>query len=121
MSATGKAYMIQQMQAYFAKVKAAITSGGAASFRYKTGTVPANGQTIYDAPTELGFDIALYYAGSIGIQLSMVDPTIPTTPPIVDALSVLRYEIQADGKVVIKNNYNGVVTYHIRVTMPVKK
>lgn len=121
MSAQSKAYMIAQMQAYFTKVKTAITSGGAASFRYKTGTVPANGQVVYDAPTELGFAIALYHAGSIGIQLSMVDPTIATNPPIVDALSVLRYEIQADGTIIIKNNYNAVVTYHIRVTMPVKK
>jgi ribosomal protein S3 len=121
MSATGKAYMIAQMQAYFTKVKAAITSGGAASFRYKTGTVPANGQTVYDAPTELGFAIADYHLGSIGIQLSMVDPTVQTNPPIVDALTVLRYEIQANGQIVIKSNYNGVVTYHIRVTMPVKK
>lgn len=121
MSTTGKAYMIAQMQAYFAKVKAAITSGGAASFRYKTGTIPANGQTIYDAPAELGFAIAQYHLGSIGIQLSMVDPTITPNPPIVDAGAVLRYEIQADGKIVIKSNYNGVVTYHVRVTMPVKK
>lgn len=121
MSTTGVGYMLEQMNRYFAGVKAAITAGGAASFRYLTGNVAANGSVTIDAPTVLGFAVANYNIYSIGVQLAMVDPTVGTNPPIVDALSVLRYEIQTDGKIVIRNNYNGVVTYHARITMPVKK
>lgn len=121
MSTAAKDNMLTQMSDYFEKVKLAITAGGAASFRYKTGTVPANGSVTIDAPTELGFDVADYNVYSIGIQLAMVDPTIIPNPPVVDALSVLRYEIQADGQIVIRSNLNAVVTYHLRITMPVKK
>lgn len=122
MSATAKQYMVDQMARYFAKVKAAITSGGAASFRYKTGSVPAVGQVVYDAPTELGFNPADYNVYSLGVQLCMVDPTVATNPPVVEATAVLSYAIQADGKVVIKSNFEtAAVTYHARITMPVKK
>lgn len=122
MSATAKQYMLDQMSAYFAKVKAAITSGGAASFRFKTGVVPAAGQVVYDAPTELGYDPTLYEVYSTGIQLTMVDPTVSTNPPVVDATTVLSYSIQPDGKIVIKSNFESAgVTYYARVTMPVKK
>ena len=113
--------MVASMESYFQKVKDAIATGGSSAFRYLTGTVPANGSTVIDAPTVLGFTAAQYDVYSIGIELRMTDPTIPTNPPVVDALTVLRYEIQADGKFTIRSNYNGVVTYHIRVTMPVKK
>ena len=121
MSATAKQYMVTQMQAYFTKVKTAISTGGSSSFRYLTGTVGANGQTTIDAPTELGFDPTSYYVYSLGIELRCVDPAIPTNPPVVDAQAILTYQIAADGKVVILNNFNGDVTYHIRITMPVKK
>lgn len=121
MSTIAKDYMIEQMDIYFAGIKALVTTGGASSFKYVTGTIPANGQIVYDAPTQLGYTAAGYQVYSLGIQLSMVDPVITPNPPVVDALSVLRYEIQANGQVIIKNNYNGVVTYHARFTMPVKK
>ncbi|ABY63125.1 hypothetical protein ST201phi2-1p299 [Pseudomonas phage 201phi2-1] len=121
MSQTAKAYMLAQMAAYFAKVKAAVVSGGSASFRYKTGSVPANGQIVIDAPTELGFTAAQYHVYSLGVQLSMVDPTVGTNPPVVEASGVLTYQIQADGKLVIKSNFaTGPVTYYARITMPVK-
>jgi len=122
MSQSGINYMVSQMEAYFAKVKAAISSGGSASFRYKTGSVPANGQIVIDAPTELGFTAAQYEVYSLGVQLSMVDPTVSTNPPVVEASGVLTYQIQADGKLVIKSNFaTGPVTYYARITMPVKK
>lgn len=122
MSATAKQYMLTQMNAYFAKVKAAITSGGAASFRYWTGSVPASGQVTYDAALELGFTPAQYEVYSIGVQLTMVDPTVSGSTEVVDATAVLSYVIQADGKIVVKSNYAaGPVTYHARFTMPVKK
>lgn len=122
MSATAKQYMLDQMTAYFAKVKTAITAGGAASFRYKTGSVPAAGQVVIDAPTELGFDPTAYNVYSLGVQLCMVDPTVSTNPPVVDATAVLSYAIQADGKLVIKSNFQAAaVVYHARITMPVKK
>lgn len=120
MSTIAKQYMVTQLARYFSRVKELIATGGSASFRYTTGIVPPNGQVVYDAPTELGFVVSQYDVYSLGIQLSMVDPTIPVNPPVVEALSVLRYEIQADGKVIIKSNYNGDVTYHARITMPVK-
>jgi hypothetical protein len=113
--------MVTAMQGYFAKVKAAITTGGGASFRYKTGTVPANGSVVFDAPTDLGFTAATHNVYSIGVQLAMVDPLVGSNPPVVDAETVLRWEIAADGKITIRNNYSGVVTYHARITMPVKK
>lgn len=121
MSQSGIAYMKSQMEAYFTKVKNAITTGGGASFRFRTGTVPASSTITFDAPTELGYTPVTHEIYSLGIQLAMVDPTISTDPPVVDALSVLRYEIQADGKVVIRNNHTGPVTYYARFTMPVKK
>lgn len=121
MSDVSKQYMLTALNAYFAKVKAAITSGGAASFRYKTGTVSANGTVVIDAPTELGFNATTHNVYSVGVQLAMVDPLVGSNPPVVDAEAVLRWEIAADGKVTLRNNYNGVVTYHARITMPVKK
>lgn len=122
MSATAKAYMVSSMQAYFAKVKAAISTGGSASFRFKSGSVPAAGQVIYDAPTELGYDPTQYEVYSTGIQLTMLDPTVATNPPVVDATTVLTYAIQGDGKIVIKSNLeSAAVNYFVRVTMPVKK
>lgn len=122
MSATAREYMVSSMQAYFAKVKALIATGGSASFRFKTGSVPAAGQVIYDAPTELGYDPAAYEVYSTGIQLTMVDPTVTNNPPVVDATTVLSYTIQPDGKIVIKSNFeSAAVTYYVRVTMPVKK
>lgn len=121
MSTTSKQYMLTQMSRYFAGIKAIITTGGAASFRYKTGTVAANSSVTIDAPTELGFVAADYNVYSLGVQLAMVDPAISSNPPVVDAEAVLRWEIQADGKLVIRNNFNTVVTYHARITMPVKK
>lgn len=113
--------MIASMQRYFELVKEAISAGGAASFKYTTGTVPANGQVIYDAPTELGFDVNLYQPYSIGIELRMVDPLVAVDPQVVDATAVLTFAILPDGKIIIKNNHTAVVTYYIRVTMPVKK
>lgn len=113
--------MVQKMGTYFDKVQQAVATGGSSAFRYLTGTVPANGQTVIDAPTVLGFVAADYQVYSIGIELRCVDPTIPTNPPVIDAQAILTYQIAADGKVTILNNFNGVVTYHIRVTMPVKK
>lgn len=121
MSSASKDYMLQQMSRYFTAIKTIISAGGAASFRYITGNVPANGSVTIDAPTVLGFVAANYNIYSLGVQLAMVDPTVGTNPPVVDALSVLRYEIQTDGKIIIRNNYNAVVTYHVRITMPVKK
>lgn len=113
--------MLASMATYFDKVKQAITSGGASSFRYLTGTVPANGNFVIDAPTLLGFTAAQYEVYSTGIELRCVDPVITPNPPVVEATAVLTYQIATDGKITILNNFNGVVTYHIRVTMPVKK
>lgn len=113
--------MLVSMQSYFNKVKEAITTGGASSFRYLTGTVAANGQVVIDAPTVLGFTAAQYEVYSLGIELRCVDPTITPNPPVVEATAILTYQIAADGKVTVLNNFNGAVTYHIRVTMPVKK
>lgn len=83
--------------------------------------MPANGTVVIDAPTELGFTAATHHVYSVGVQLAMVDPLVGSNPPVVDAETVLRWEIAADGKVTLRNNYNGVVTYHARITMPVKK
>lgn len=121
MSQTGIAYMKAQMEAYFAKVKTAITTGGGASFRYVTGTIPASGSITYDAPTELGFNATTHYQYSLGIQLSVNDPAIATNPPVIGAEAVLRYEIQADGKVILRNNHTASVTYYARYTLPVKR
>jgi hypothetical protein len=120
MSASATTYMLEQMSRYFEKIKTLAASGGAGSFKYVTGVVPANGQLLYDAPTELGFNVAQYNIYSMQIQLSMVDPTVAVTPPVVDALSVLRYEIQPDGKVLIRNNFDADITYHARFALPVK-
>lgn len=121
MSQTGIAYMKAQMEAYFSKVKAAITTGGSASFKYRTGTIPASGSVTIDAPTDLGFTAADYNVYSLGIQLSINDPAVGTNPPVIGAEAVLRYEIQSDGKVILRNNHTAQVTYYARFTLPVKK
>lgn len=113
--------MVAEMAAYFDKIKAAITAGGSSAFRYLTGTVPASGQVVIDTVAALGYTVAAYEVYSLGIELRCKDPTITTNPPVIDAGSVLTYQIAADGKVTILNNYAGVVTYHARITMPVKK
>lgn len=116
-----KDLMVQKMEEYFDKVQQAVATGGSSAFRYLTGTVPSQGQTVIDAPTLLGFVAANYQVYSLGLELRCVDPAIPTNPPVVDAQAILTYQIAADGKVTILNNFSAVVTYHIRVTMPVKK
>lgn len=121
MSTTSKQYMLTQMARYFSSIKAAISAGGAARFQYLTGSIPANNSITIDAPTVLGYAVADYNVYSTGIQLAAVDPTISSNPPVTDAEALLRWEIQADGKVVIRNNYNAAITYHARITMPVKK
>lgn len=113
--------MLASMGAYFTKIKEAISTGGASAFRYLTGTVAANGNTVIDAPTVLGFVAADYQVYSLGIELRCVDPAIATNPPVIGAQAILAYQIAPDGKVTILNNFNATVTYHIRVTMPVKK
>lgn len=113
--------MVQKMEAYFEKIRQAITAGGASSFDYMTGTVPASGSIVIDAPTILGFTAADYYVYSLGIELRMVDPTISSNPPVVDAQAVLTYQILPNGTFNLVNNFNGVVTYHMRITKPVKK
>lgn len=121
MSQAAVNYMLTQMSAYFAKVKTAISSGGSASFKYVTGSIPASGSVVYDAPTELGFSASTHYAYSLGIQLSVNDPTVTTNPPVIGAEAVLRYEIAADGKVTLRNNHTAAVTYYARYTLPVKR
>lgn len=113
--------MLTEMENYFNKVQAAVTASAAASFRYKTGSVPANGSVVIDTVVELGYVAANYNVYSIGIQLACPDPTIVTNPPVIDAQAVLRWEIAADGKVTIRNNHTAAVVYHARITMPVKK
>lgn len=120
MSSTSRNLMITAMNAYFAKVKAAISASSSSISRYKTGTVPANGAVVIDAPTDLGFVVSEVKVYSLGIQLACVDPTITTNPPVVDAQSFLHWVIGADGKVTISNTHSGDVTYHMRLTMPVK-
>ena len=121
MSSVSKNYMLTAMQRYFAKVREAISTGGASAFRYTTGSVPANGQVVYDAPTQLSFDVTLYQPYSLGVELRMTDPFTTTNPQVVEATAVLTYAIQTDGKLVIKNNHSSAVTYYARVTMPVRK
>lgn len=121
MSTTAKNYMLTAMSRYFAKVKEAISTGGASAFRYITGSVPTNGQITYDAPTELGFLVANYQPYSLGVELRMVDPLVASNPQVVEATAVLTYSILPDGKLVIKNNHSTAVTYYARVTMPVRK
>lgn len=123
MSQAGINYMKAQMEAYFAKVKAAISNGGGggATFKYVTGSIPANGSIVYDAPTELGFNATTHYAYSLGIQLSINDPAVSSNPPVIGAEAVLRYEIAADGKVTLRNNNASAITYYARYTLPVKR
>lgn len=123
MSQTAVSYMLTQMGTYFDKVKAAIATGGGGGGKtvYQTGIVSASGTTTLDLPTILGFNTTDYQIYSLGLQLRMIDPMITTNPPVVDALTVLRYEIQADGKVLIRNNHTADVTFYLRATAPVKK
>lgn len=118
---TQKELMAAEMETYFEKVRASIQEGGASAFRYLTGTIPANGSIEIDAPTVLGFVAADFQVYSLGIELRCVDPAITTNPPVVDAQAILAFQIKADGKVTLLNNFNAVVTYHARITMPVKK
>lgn len=113
--------MLASMEEYFDKVQEAVVTGGSSAFRYLTGTVSANGSTIVDAPTQLGYNSTTHQIYSLGVELRMVDPLVGSNPPVVDATSTLTYQIATDGKLTILNNYAGVVTYHARITMPVKK
>lgn len=113
--------MVSEMDAYFEKIRVAISLGGASAFDFIEGTVDANGSTVIDAPTILDFVPADYYVYSLGIELRMKDPAVTTNPPVVDAQAVLTYQIADDGKVTILNNFNAVVTYYARITKPVKK
>lgn len=47
--------MVEQMDAYFEKIRVAISLGGASAFDYIEGTVPANDSIVIDAPTLLNF------------------------------------------------------------------
>lgn len=112
--------MVTEMQAYFAKIKSLVAGGSdAARFKYLTGSIPANGTITIVPATQLGYVAANYNSNSVGIQLSMVDPTAPTT--VIPALTVLTYKILANGDIQIVSNYSGAVTYHLRLTMPVLK
>lgn len=113
--------MLLEMRGYFAKVKAALATAGAANSKYVTGSVAANGTTTIDAPSLLDFTAGTHFVYSTGIQISIVDPMVSTNPPITGGEAVIRYEIQNDGKILLRNNYAGSVTYHIRLTVPVKR
>ncbi len=121
MSQTGIAYMKLQMETYFSKVKAAITAGAAGYSLYSTGTIPANGSVTYDAPTELGFTSATHYPFTVGIQLSINDPAVSTNPPVIGPEGVISYEIEPDGKIVLRNSQGSPVTYYAKYTLPVKR
>lgn len=113
--------LLLQMDDYFKKVKVAIAKAGDSTTRYATGSVSANGTVTIDAPTLLGFTSTTHQIYSTGIQISIVDPMVTSSPPVTGGEAVLRYEIQSDGKILLRNNYNGAVTYHLRLTNPVKK
>lgn len=120
MSQSSINYMKTQMTAYFTKVKAALAANKSNS-RFVSGTIAANSFFTYDAPTSLDFTSITHYPYSVGIQVSVNDPSVPTNPPVISADSILHYEIQADGKVIIRNNQTTPVDFYARFTEPVKR
>ncbi|WDS62178.1 hypothetical protein [Pseudomonas phage D6] len=119
MAALTKQQMLGYIQAWFDKIEAGGVGGG--KFRYITGSVPANGTVVYDAPTVIGYNSTTHNIYSIGVDLRMVDPFTATNPPVIQATAVLDFAIASDGKVTIRNNHTAAVTYHARITEPVKK
>lgn len=120
MAAMTQAQMLTEIDAYLRKLEGLIASSGG-QFKYITGSVPANGSAVYDAPTELEFTAATHEVYSLGVELRMVDPFTSSNPPVIQATAVLDYAIAADGKVTFRNNHSAAVVYHARVTEPVKK
>uniref|UniRef100_A0AB39CDG1 Uncharacterized protein n=1 Tax=Pseudomonas phage RVTF4 TaxID=3236931 RepID=A0AB39CDG1_9VIRU len=119
MAAMTQAQMIAEINGYLLKLEAGGLGGEKIS--YVADQIAANGTTTIDAPALLEFTTATHYHQSTGIQLRIEDPTIPTNPPIIDASAVLKWEIQTDGKILIRSNYNGVVKFYLKLTMPVKR
>lgn len=121
MAAMTKEQMTAEVDAYLEKLNDSIMNSGGGRFKYLTGSVPANGVVVYDAPTEIGYTTVTHNIYSLGVELRMVDPFTATNPPVILATAVLDFAIAADGKVTIRNNHNAAVTYHARITEPVKK
>lgn len=119
MAAMTKQQMLDYINAWFDKIESGGVGGG--KFRYITGSIAANGSTVYDAPGIIGYNATTHNIYSVGIELRMVDPFTASNPPVVEATAVLDYTIAADGKVTIRNNHTAAVTYHARITEPVKK
>jgi len=115
-----KEQMLGYIQAWFDKIEeGGVGAGG--RFRYITGSVPANGSVVYDAPGIIGYTSTTHNIYSVGVELRMVDPFVTPNPPVILATAVLDFAIAADGKITIRNNHTAAVTYHARITEPVKK
>lgn len=117
--AMSKELMVTELNNYLAKVNGLLNA--VPKQKYITGTLPANQQAMYDAPAELGYTTDTHYIYSVGIDLRVVDPMVPTDPPVIQATAVVDYAIGADGKIFIRNNYNGPVTYFARISVPMLK
>lgn len=116
-----KQFMIDEVNRFLNKL---ITGGvgGGSKFAYKTGTVAANGNITLDLATELAFNATTHYVASLGVELRMNDPASGAPAGnVIPAASVLSFVIDADGKLLIRNNTTNTITYHARITTPVQK
>ena len=122
MSASSKNYMLTAMQRYFAKVKSLISSAEATGVGYVTNTLAANATVIIDAPTLMNFTASTHQIYSMDVSFRVNDPesTAPVKP-VIDSYAMVDWAILPDGTLSVTNRYNGVITYHCRFGMPLKK
>lgn len=118
MAAMTKDEMLGFIQAWLTKIEA---GGIGDRSEYMTADVAAKGSTVIDAPTLFGFTAATHHIYSMGVDLKMVDAGNPTPVSVVPATAVLDYVIDTAGKVTIRNWSTVKVTYHVRISAPIKK